>query len=156
MPRSTTRHNYNSALYVYTNYDVASPDTFIAGGNPVAELVTASLSGAGHPPMEITHLDSPDGMKEKLPGWGEGGEIALKFNYTPILWALLDSLAPDLSNDSSPAYGRQRIDISDAFGSTLTARVIMSIPTKEQGEDGKDMISVTATVAESRPIYTAA
>jgi hypothetical protein len=155
--RSTTRHNYATALYVYANYDPPSgTDTLVVGCNPVAELVAASLTGVGHGDIDVTHLESLAGFKEMLPGWGEGGEFQFKFNYVDAVWNLLNNLTPDLPNDTAPAYGRQRIALRDAGGSELTARVKFSAPTKEGGEDGHDIMNVTCKVMEGRPEITLA
>lgn len=156
--RSTTRHNYNTSLFVYANYDTpgSGSDTIAADCNPVAELISGTLTGAGHADIDVTHLDSPAGFKELLPGWGEGGEFQFKFNYTPELWNLLDTLTPAIDTDTGPAYGRRRIDLADPAGNLLTARVKFSVPSKEGGEDGHDIINVTCKVMEGRPEYTAA
>jgi len=158
--RSTTQHNYGSGLYVMTNYDPpgSGADTIVSGCNPVPELVTASYTGGDFDKMDVTHLVSPGGAKEMLPGWGEGGQFELKFNYTPALWQVLNNLTPNVSLSSginaAPAYGRLRIEISDPSTSTITARVMFSVPTREMGEDGHDTISVTASVMEGMPTMT--
>ena len=147
--RSSTRHNYSSSLCVYANYD--PPGTGTDTLTTVAELVSASLTGAGHGEIDVTHLFSPDGFKELLPGWGEGGEFSLKFNYNPEVWVTLETYTPDITTDQGPAWGRRRIDLVDAGGNFITARVKFSIPTRELGDDGKDVMNVTCKVMEGRP-----
>jgi len=158
--RSTTRHNYGSGLYIMANYDPpgSGADTIVSGCNPVPELVSASYTGGDFDKVDVTHLTSPGGAKEMIPGWGEGGQFELKFNYTGALFYLLSGLVPNLTLstgiNASPAFGRVRIEISDPGASLITARVMLSMPTREMGEDGHDTISVTASVMEGMPQMT--
>lgn len=158
MARSATHHGYGTSCFVYQNYDPpGGADAFAATANPFTELRSATYTGGNHAEIDVTHLLSPAGAKEMQPGFLEGGQFELKFNYTPALWSNLNAnFTPDLVDDTGPAWGRRRITLDDPLGNYLTARVKFSIPTKETGEDGGQTISVTLKVVEGRVTYTAA
>ena len=49
----------------------------------VAEIVGINQGQRSRPPHDATHLQSPDGYREFIPGIVAGGEVSLTFNYLP-------------------------------------------------------------------------
>jgi hypothetical protein len=162
MGRTTTFHGYKTRV----GYgDFSAIPTSLAGATYLGELKSVTRNGEAIAKLDATHLESPDGYKELIPGFGEGGTFELTFNYTPYLERLLDGLSPNPSLDpvaggaavsDPPAYGRRMIYLSDRYGNFNYARAIWDPPSRTVADDGTQTMTVSVTVAEGRVKYIAA
>lgn len=162
MGRTTTFHGYKTRVG-YGSFGVVP--TSLAAVNFLAELKSVNRNGQQVAKNDATHLESPAGYKEMIPGFGEGGTFELNFNYHPALERLLDLLSPDpgsvpvaggASVNDPPGYGRRTIYLADRYLNFCYAYAIFDPPSRTVGDDGAQTLSVTVTVAEGRPIYIAA
>jgi hypothetical protein len=160
--RTTTFHGYKTRVGYGT---FGATPTSLAAATYLGELKSVDRNGQQVAKLDVTHLESPAGYKEMIPGFGEGGTFDLNFNYHPLLERTLDSLSPDPGyqpvagggavGDPS-AYGRRLIYLSDRYLNFQYANAIWDPPSRSVGEDGVQTNKVTVTVAEGRPMYVAA
>jgi hypothetical protein len=163
MSRTTTFHGYKTRVGFGAANAYETNPTSIAGVTYLGELRSVTRSGETIAKINATHLESPDGYQEMIPGFGEGGTFELNFNYNPALERLLNSLtpAPDYqplagaAAGDIPRYGRRLFFMVDRFNNYTYARVIFDPPARTIGEDGQQTMTVTITVVEGRPIHVA-
>lgn len=162
MGATTTFHGYKTRV----GYGVfnATP-TSLAGATYIGELKSVNRNGQQVAKLNVTHLESPNGYQELIPGFGEGGTYELSLNYHPLLERTLDALSPDVGATpvaggvavtDPPAYGRRLVYLADRYGNFNYANAIWDPPSYSVGEDGQQSNSVTITVAQGRVMYVAA
>jgi hypothetical protein len=162
MAATTTFQGYKTRVGYGT---FGATPTSLAGVTYLGELTSVDRNGQQVAKLNVTHLESPNGYNEIIPGFGDGGTFDLSFNYAPTLERLLDTLSPDVGATPTaggvavtdpPAYGRRMIYLADRFLNFQYANAIFDPPSKSVGEDGKQTNKVTVTVAQGRPMYVAA
>jgi hypothetical protein len=80
---------------------IASPDA------PTTYVALAEITNITPPPMtrdlpEATHMESPGGWKEYVPGLKDGGEISVDMNFIPGSAATLRLLEMQTESEASP------------------------------------------------------
>lgn len=162
MGRTTTFHGYKTRV----GYGLfgATP-TSLAAVSFLVELKSVDRNGQQVAKLDATHLESPGGYKELIPGFGEGGTFELNFNYHPALERTLDSISPDpgatpIADGGTvldpPGYGRRTIFLTDRFLNFCYANAIWDPPSRSVDEEGKQTLKVTVTVAEGYVEYVSA
>jgi hypothetical protein len=163
MPRTTTFHGYKTRVGFGADNAYETNPTSIAGVTYLGELRSVNRSGETISKVNATHLESPNGYQEMIPGFGEGGTFELNFNYNPALERVLNGLTPQpdyaptggAASGDIPRYGRRLLFLVDRFGNYTWARVIFDPPSRSVGEDGQQTMTVSITVAEGRPVHVA-
>lgn len=76
MSESNARIGYGTKLFRRT---AVSPETY----QLIAERVSLGGPSMQRDAPDVTHMDSPDGWREFIPGLKDGGEISVEGNFVP-------------------------------------------------------------------------
>lgn len=66
--------------------------TLSVDSNAIAEIISTNISGMSGDDIDITHMESPDGFREFIPGLVDGGALDVTLNYTKAQRAALMAL----------------------------------------------------------------
>lgn len=79
MAESNARIGYGTLLERRTSAAGASPEVW----QLIAERVTIGGPTMSRDAPDVTHMDSPNGWREFVPGLKDGGEVSLEGNFVP-------------------------------------------------------------------------
>ena len=138
MPATKADIGYSSTFGI----ESATPDTY----DVVAEVVSITPPSMQRGTEDSTHLNSPDGYKEFIPGLMEGGDASIGLNFEPAVTVTLVA-AFDAGS------GKYKITFPD--GATL---IFSGIVTGfEIGELTSGKMSATLTVKSTgKPVFAVA
>lgn len=118
-------HSYGTLLSIGAYIVPTGLDAFTVLPN----LKSAMFSGHNINKIDVTHLFSPDKYKEFIPGFADGGQIALEFWHAGSTAKFIQDNMPHLieagvlyTNYLGPTHGRVRLLFEDPAGNTITAK----------------------------------
>lgn len=140
----TTEANIGFGTLFQTDYG--------SGYVTLAEVTNITPPAMARDSIDVTHEQSPNGWREKIPGLKDAGEIGLELNLVPG-GAALASLMGELALDGQDAVLPRRILFPD--GSRFDCNGFLTGNEPDTPIDDKMALSVTVTVS-GEPVLTQA
>lgn len=122
----------------------------------VGEVIDADGIAIQPSTTRLTHLRSPGKAHEKVPGFKDGGQLRLRFNYHKKLFAALLTLVPGDANtpDTPPDWGRKSFAVAKPDGGTYYLRGFVAGNPITIPEDDRITIELTIEI-HGLPTYVA-
>ncbi len=132
----TTEANIGFTTMLHTDYG--------SGFVIMAEVTNLTPPAMARDSVDVTHMQSPNGWREKIPGLKDAGEIGLELNFVPG-GATFASLMAEMALDGPDAVLPRRITFPD--GSTFSCNGFLTGNEPDTPIDDKMALAVTLTVS---------
>lgn len=158
MADSAGTHSFNTRLF-FAPFATANPigaDPVGAGFTAIAEVISLNGVPMNSSVTELTHLQSDDRAKEKIPGLMDGGQCAFKANFTDagmdVLAGIVNGNLP-AATVATPDWGRHAFLVQFPSGAQWFFRGFFQGLPFDVPEDNRVTVDVTVEIT-GRPQFT--